>query len=205
MECRHASRKGSGRIDTTGPDLLSTVYVKEKPPTLPKPPEAPSNSSATSRPHVLPGDLPAAIRHLNDKELEELHEAVTAERQRRGKKPLVPHNVPSKRPVEAVARIPAGLVADVATVEDATRTIARAFETWGRVDVLINNAGAGAIMPLAETTSERMTQIFSVNVFGPSLLAAAALPHLEATRAPSGKRPRPDCPTTRRARRHLST
>lgn len=74
------------------------------------------------------------------------------------------------------------LVADVATAEDATRTVAKALQSWGRVDALINNAGAGAIMPLAETKSERMTQIFSVNVFGPSLLAAAALPHLEATR-----------------------
>jgi NAD(P)-dependent dehydrogenase (short-subunit alcohol dehydrogenase family) len=41
------------------------------------------------------------------------------------------------------------LVADAAFAEDAKRTIARAVDTWGRVDALINNVGAGAILPLA--------------------------------------------------------
>ena len=76
----------------------------------------------------------------------------------------------------------AGLVADAASAEDARRTIARAVDTWGRVDVLVNNAGAGAILPLADATADRITDIFSVNVLGPSLLAAAALPHLRANR-----------------------
>ncbi|KRR28953.1 SDR family NAD(P)-dependent oxidoreductase [Bradyrhizobium retamae] len=76
----------------------------------------------------------------------------------------------------------AGLVADAASVEDAKRTIAKAVDTWGRLDALVNNAGAGAILPLADTTADRITDIFSVNVLGPSLLAAAALPHLKARR-----------------------
>jgi NAD(P)-dependent dehydrogenase (short-subunit alcohol dehydrogenase family) len=50
------------------------------------------------------------------------------------------------------------------------------------VDALVNNAGAGAILPLADTTADRIKDIFSVNVLGPSLLAAAALPHLGAAR-----------------------
>lgn len=74
------------------------------------------------------------------------------------------------------------LVADVASPEDAARTIGKAIETWGRLDVLVNNAGAGAILPLADVTAERMSSIFAVNVIGPSLLAAAALPHLIATK-----------------------
>lgn len=75
-----------------------------------------------------------------------------------------------------------GLVADVASPTDAGRTVAQAIDRWGRLDALINNAGAGAILPLAETTVERITDIFSVNVIGPSLLASTALPHLEKTR-----------------------
>jgi NAD(P)-dependent dehydrogenase (short-subunit alcohol dehydrogenase family) len=75
-----------------------------------------------------------------------------------------------------------GLVADVSSPTDAARTVAEAIDRWGRVDALINNAGAGAILPLAEATVERITDIFSVNVIGPSLLASAALPHLEKTR-----------------------
>lgn len=75
-----------------------------------------------------------------------------------------------------------GCVADAASAEDARRAIARAVDAWGRVDALINNAGAGAILPLAEAKAERIMDIFSVNVLGPSLLASAALPHLERTR-----------------------
>ena len=71
-----------------------------------------------------------------------------------------------------------GLVADVAMPDDATRTVAQAIDPWGRLDVLVNNAGAGAILPLTEITPEKIASMFSVNVFGPSLLAAAALPHL---------------------------
>jgi NAD(P)-dependent dehydrogenase (short-subunit alcohol dehydrogenase family) len=83
---------------------------------------------------------------------------------------------------ETVAEHPSivGLVADAASAEDASRTIAKAVDLWGRVDTLINNAGA--ILPLADTTADRMTDIFSVNVLGPSLLASAAVPHLRATR-----------------------
>jgi len=73
-----------------------------------------------------------------------------------------------------------GLTADVAVPSDAARTIAEALDVWGRVDVLVNNAGAGAILPMAAVTAEEVVRIFAVNVLGPSLLAAAALPHLAA-------------------------
>lgn len=84
----------------------------------------------------------------------------------------------------AAARHPhiAALAADAASPEDAARTIAKAVDSWGRLDVLVNNAGAGAIMPLAEATPDRIMQILTVNVLGPSMLATAALPQLSATR-----------------------
>lgn len=75
-----------------------------------------------------------------------------------------------------------GLVADVAHVDDAKRTVDEAVRRWGRLDVLVNNAGAGGIMPLSDVTAERIEEIFSVNVVGPSLLAAAAIPHLRASK-----------------------
>lgn len=74
------------------------------------------------------------------------------------------------------------LAADVASPDDATQTIATAVAEWGRLDVLVNNAGAGAILPLADATAERIRSIFAVNVLGPSLLAAAAVPHLMAAK-----------------------
>lgn len=75
-----------------------------------------------------------------------------------------------------------GLVADAASPRDAARTVTETISRWGRLDALVNNAGAGAILPLAEATADRIMDIFSVNVLGPSLLASAALPHLKKTR-----------------------
>ncbi|GEO41098.1 ketoreductase [Skermanella aerolata] len=85
---------------------------------------------------------------------------------------------------EAAAEHPgiAALIADTAEPADAVRTVATAVEMWGRLDVLVNNAGAGAILPVAEATADRIRDIFAVNVLGPSLLAAAALPSLTATK-----------------------
>lgn len=74
------------------------------------------------------------------------------------------------------------LVADAASPDDAGRTVATVVEMFGRLDVLVNNAGAGAILPLADATAEAITGIFAVNVLGPSLLAAAGLPHLAAAK-----------------------
>ncbi len=70
------------------------------------------------------------------------------------------------------------LVSDASVPEDASRTIAKAIDTWGRLDVLVNNAGAGALLALGDATAQQIEAIFAVNVVGPSLLARAALPHL---------------------------
>lgn len=72
-----------------------------------------------------------------------------------------------------------GLVADVASEKDAARTVAQAVDLWGRLDILVNNAGAGAILALPDASAERIASILAVNVVGPSILAAAALPYLQ--------------------------
>ena len=78
---------GGGRITPMIPNLFSTDQPQEQAALTPTPTIPPiENSSASSR-HVLPSDLPAAIKHINDQELEQLHVAVTIEMQRRGKKP----------------------------------------------------------------------------------------------------------------------
>jgi hypothetical protein len=94
---------GSGRIDSKIPNLFSTVLAREPSSLPPNPPIPTADSAASSPRHVLPSDLPTAIKHLNDHELEQLLAAVTAEQQRRGKKPPSQAKTPSKGPVEAVA------------------------------------------------------------------------------------------------------
>ena len=67
-------------------------------------PKSNSNNGtvAVSR-HVLPSDLPTAIRHLDNQELNQLFAAVVAERLQRGMKSPVPDKIPNKRSVEATA------------------------------------------------------------------------------------------------------
>jgi len=74
------------------------------------------------------------------------------------------------------------LTADAGNPSDAQRTVDRAIELWGRIDVLVNNAGAGSPMALADASIDHLTSIYAVNVFGPTLLAAAAVPHLARSR-----------------------
>lgn len=71
------------------------------------------------------------------------------------------------------------IVADAGNPSDAARTIEELIRRYGRLDVLINNAGAGAILPLSQANFAQINEIFSVNVIGPSLLATAALPYLK--------------------------
>jgi hypothetical protein len=92
---------GNGRIgSTTTPDLFSTASPQE---TISRP----SKSTALSR-HILPSDLPAAIKHLNDQELEQLLAAVIAEQVQRGKKPTTPDKAPSKRTEAAAVTLSIG-------------------------------------------------------------------------------------------------
>jgi hypothetical protein len=65
-------------------------------------PHSNSATAAASR-HVLPNDLPTAIKHLEDQELDQLFAAVVAERLQRGMKSPVPDKIPNKRSVQATA------------------------------------------------------------------------------------------------------
>jgi NAD(P)-dependent dehydrogenase (short-subunit alcohol dehydrogenase family) len=81
---------------------------------------------------------------------------------------------------ETAARHPAimALPADITADGTPQAVIDAATDCWGRLDVLVNNAGATAVMPLAETDAERVAGLMALNVLAPSLLAHAALPHL---------------------------
>jgi NAD(P)-dependent dehydrogenase (short-subunit alcohol dehydrogenase family) len=72
--------------------------------------------------------------------------------------------------------------ADICADDAPDAVVQAAVDRWGGVDVLVNNAGATALMPLAEATASRISELFRLNVTAPSLLARAALPHLRRTR-----------------------
>ena len=51
--------------------------------------------------------------------------------------------------------------------------------TWKQVDIIINNAGAIALKPFAETSVDDFRRIYEVNVFGIVSLTQIALPYLK--------------------------
>ncbi|SEE36309.1 SDR family NAD(P)-dependent oxidoreductase [Streptomyces sp. KS_5] len=72
--------------------------------------------------------------------------------------------------------------ADIRVPGAAEEVVRVAIDRWGHLDVLVNNAGATKVMPLADTTAESIAALFDLNVTAPSLLACAALPHLRRAR-----------------------
>jgi len=68
--------------------------------------------------------------------------------------------------------------------EASTRTcvIEQTLQRWGRIDVLINNAGRGSYYSLAESSESETRAVFDLNFFAPLALTQLAIPHLEKTR-----------------------
>ena len=71
--------------------------------------------------------------------------------------------------------------ADVADDEACRRAIAKAEEHWGRVDALVNSAGATQFVPLSDldkVSAADFQQVYAVNVIGTYQMVRAATPLL---------------------------
>ena len=68
----------------------------------------------------------------------------------------------------------AAIRADVASPADAKRLVAETVRRFGRLDLLVNNAGIFFRTPLAETTPAQWDRLLGVNLRGPFLLSQAA-------------------------------
>jgi 3-oxoacyl-[acyl-carrier protein] reductase len=68
--------------------------------------------------------------------------------------------------VESSGRRAVAVRADVGLVADVERLFDATFDHFGRLDVLVNNAGVLFNKPLAEVTEEEFDRIFAVNVKG---------------------------------------
>src|SRR5215211_8516396 len=65
---------------------------------------------------------------------------------------------------------------DVGDPTQVTRLVDRTTATFGRVDVLVNNAGAAWVRPLAESPADEVIGLLEVNLLGAMLLTRAVLP-----------------------------
>jgi NAD(P)-dependent dehydrogenase (short-subunit alcohol dehydrogenase family) len=74
------------------------------------------------------------------------------------------------------------VVADISKAESAARTIADVRERFGRLDVLVNNAGVLELAPLSHVTVEHVRRTFDTNVTGLIETTRAALPLLEKSK-----------------------
>src|SRR5215208_5837768 len=73
------------------------------------------------------------------------------------------------------------VVGDVREDDQVEAFVAAAVERWGRVDVVVNNASAINLAPIAELPPKRYDLMLDINVRGTYLLTRAALPHLRAS------------------------
>jgi NAD(P)-dependent dehydrogenase (short-subunit alcohol dehydrogenase family) len=69
---------------------------------------------------------------------------------------------------------------DVASDESVTTLVQRVIGRFGRLDVLVNNAGTGAAGAAEESSVAQTQRIFNVNVFGVIRMTKAVLPHMRA-------------------------
>ena len=82
------------------------------------------------------------------------------------------------REIERVGGQAVAHAADLTRGQDCEAAVARAVQAHGGLRILVNNAGVGGFVPVAETSDETWETIFATNVTAPFRLTRAALPHL---------------------------
>ncbi len=94
----------------------------------------------------------------------------------------------ARKPADVTARLGAhpNLLAvrlDVTREEEAHQAVAEGIKRFGRIDVLVNNAGFGVLGAVEETSAAETERLFATNVFGVLNVTRAVLPHMRQQRS----------------------
>ncbi len=71
------------------------------------------------------------------------------------------------------------LAGDVAVAADRERLVDAAVARFGRIDVLVNNAGLFEPRPFLEVDEDHLDRFLDVNLKGPYFLSQAVIPHMK--------------------------
>jgi NAD(P)-dependent dehydrogenase (short-subunit alcohol dehydrogenase family) len=71
---------------------------------------------------------------------------------------------------------------DVTDPDQREATVAAAVDRFGRIDVLVNNAGRTQVGAVEETTDEELRDLFELHFFAPAALTRAVLPIMREQR-----------------------
>jgi 2-keto-3-deoxy-L-fuconate dehydrogenase len=74
-----------------------------------------------------------------------------------------------------------GFVADVTDDAAVVAAVTAAADRFGGLDIVVNNAGIGAIGTVADNADDEWRRVFDVNVFGVVRVSRAALPYLRSS------------------------
>ncbi|RMH85989.1 SDR family NAD(P)-dependent oxidoreductase [Pseudomonas sp. AOB-7] len=94
----------------------------------------------------------------------------------------------ARKPEDVVARLGShpNLLAvrlDVTSEAEAHQAVAEGVKHFGRIDVLVNNAGFGVLGAVEETSANETERLFATNVFGVLNVIRAVLPHMRRQRS----------------------
>ncbi len=94
-------------------------------------------------------------------------------------------DVPARAVVEEIKAAGGDAVADTHSVgeqDGAAAAVHKAIHTFGRIDIVVNNAGYGFSCPFAQYPADTFRRLVDVSLMGTVWVSQAAWPHMQAAR-----------------------